>query len=406
MAARVVLVCCIAYLSVISLAGKQAAAPAPKPTPAPAAQKPAAPPAKPSVKPAAKGSQHLAGQVFKNVTVLKDVTVDDFLPLMGLMTAAVGGDCSTCHVGAGTTSVNWPSDAIPAKRKAREMSAMVLAINKQHFGGRAVVTCWSCHRGRSVPVVTPTLSQVYGEPEFIPDDLVYSSVEGMPRPETIIDRYLAAIGGVDKLNAITSYTATGTSLGFRGFGGGGKVQIYAKNPDQRSMIIEYEAAGRDATVRSYDGKIGWIKTPLNVLGEYQLIDGELDGARLDAQLTFPGQIKKALTRLRTIDHAEIDGKEMDVIQGNGPRTLFASLYFDKETGLLSRLVRFSPSPIGRMPTQFDFSDYRDVNGVKMPFKIDFIWLDGRDAIQLDEIKLNAPVDPHVFDKPTVLEKRL
>ena len=94
------------------------------------------------------------------------------------------------------------------------------------------------------------------------------------------------------------------------------------------------------------------------------------------------------------------------VQGNGPRTLFATLYFDKTTGLLRRVVRFSPSPIGRLLTQFDYADYRDVNGVKMPFKIDFVWLDGRDAIQLKEIKLNTPIEPHVFDKPTVLEKRL
>ena len=393
---RLILATCVAYLGAISIAAQQ-----PKPAPKPAAK----PAGKPAAKPAVKGS-HLAGQVFKNVTVLGDVPVDDFLPLMGLMTAAVGGDCSTCHVGAGTTAVNWPADDFPIKRKAREMSAMVLAINKQHFGGRTVVTCWTCHRGRSNPVQTPTLDQVYGTLDFVPDDLVYSTVEGMPAPATILDRYLKAIGGAEKVNAITSYTATGTSLGFRGFGGGGEVQIYAKSPDQRSMIIEYKAEGRDATVRSYDGKTGWIKTPLNVLGEYQLFGGELDGAKLDAQLTFPGQLKTALTRLRTVDAAEIDGREMDVVQGNGPRTLFATLYFDKETGLLRRLVRFSPSPIGRMVTQFDFADYRDVSGVKMPFKIDFVWLDGRDQIQLKEIKLNVPVDGHVFDKPTALETRL
>ena len=171
------------------------------------------------------------------------------------------------------------------------------------------------------------------------------------------------------------------------------------------MIIEYKAEGRDATVRSYDGKTGWIKTPLNVLGEYQLGGTELDGARLDAQMTFPGQIKKVLTRLRTIDPVEINGREMDVVQGNGPRTVFASLYFDKETGLLARMVRYGPTPIGRMPTQLDFDDYRDVDGVNMPFKIDFVWLDGRDAIQLSDIKLNVPVDASKFDKPTALEKR-
>src|SRR5262245_5288444 len=84
--------------------------------------------------PAASGQQ-LAGQVFKNVQVLKDVPVDDFLTVMGLMTAAVGSDCAGCHEAAGTTKVDWAADT-PAKRTARRMSAMVLAINKDNFGGR------------------------------------------------------------------------------------------------------------------------------------------------------------------------------------------------------------------------------------------------------------------------------
>jgi hypothetical protein len=389
---------CVVVAAAVSVAAQQAPKrPAPPKTPpATAAKKPAPAPAP--------GGAQLAGQVFKNVQVLKDVPVDDFLPLMGLMTAAVGGDCSSCHDSAGTDYVIWEADTT-AKRTARRMSAMVLAINKEHFGGRTVVTCWTCHRGRSTPIQTPTLDQVYGTPDLQPADLVMTTGPGLPKPETIVDRYLTAIGGAQKLNTITSYTATGTSQGFRGFGGGGKVQIYAKNPDQRSMIIEYEAQGRDATLRTYDGKTGWIKTPLNVLGLYQLAGSELDGARLDAQLTFPGQIKQVLTRLRTLDPEEINGREMDVIQGNGPRNLFATLYFDKKTGLLARMIRYGSSPIGRLPTQFEFDDYRDVEGVKMPFKVDFIWLDGRDSIQLDSITLNAPIDPSKFAEPTALEKR-
>ena len=90
----------------------------------------------------------------------------------------------------------------------------------------------------------------------------------MPSPDQIIDRYLQAIGGSQRLAAVTSYAAKGTSVGFGGFGGGGAVQIYAKAPDQRTTIIEFkDAPGRDASIRSYDGKIGWIKTPLTVLGE-------------------------------------------------------------------------------------------------------------------------------------------
>src|SRR6267378_7346000 len=347
----------------------------------------------------------LAEQAFKNIQALKGISAADFMGTMGIMTAALGFDCSECHAAAGTDKVDWAADT-PRKVIARRMVNMVAAINQNNFAGRQLVTCWTCHRGRDKPVVTPNIDLVYGVPTLEQDDLVMASVPGLPKPDAIIDKYVQAVGGAQRLANITSFTATGTSIGFGGFGGGGAVQIYAKAPDQRSTIIEFkDAPGRDASIRSYDGKIGWIKTPLTVLGEYQLNGSELDGARLDALLSFPAQIKQALTNLRTIDPATIDDRDVDVVQGNGPRRLFATLYFDKQTGLLVRMVRYGNSPIGRLPTQIDYSDYRDVGGIKMPFRFTFAWLDGRDAFQLNEVQLNVPIDAAQFSRPTSLESR-
>jgi hypothetical protein len=347
----------------------------------------------------------LAEQAFKNIQALKGISAADFMGTMGIMTAALGFDCSECHAAAGTDKVDWAADT-PRKLIARRMVNMVTAINQNNFAGRQLVTCWTCHRGRDKPVVTPSLDLVYGVPTLEPDDLVVASVPGLPKPDAIIDRYIQAVGGAPRLATITSFSATGTSIGFGGFGGGGAVQIYAKAPDQRSTIIEFkDAPGRDASIRSYDGKTGWIKTPLTVLGEYQLSGSELDGARLDAQMAFPSQFKQVLTNLRTLQPATIDDREVDVVQGNGPGRLFATLYFDKETGLLRRMVRYGSSPIGRLPTQVDYADYRDVNGVKMPFRFTFAWLDGRDAFQLNDIRVNVPVDAAKFGRPTSLETK-
>jgi photosynthetic reaction center cytochrome c subunit len=347
----------------------------------------------------------LAEQAFKNIQALRGISAADFMGTMGIMTAALGFDCSECHIAAGTDKVDWAADT-PRKVIARRMVNMVTAINQNNFAGRQLVTCWTCHRGRDRPVVTPTLDLVYGTPTLEPDDLVVASVPGLPKPEEIIDKYLRALGGVQRLAGITSFTATGTSIGFGGFGGGGAVQIYAKAPDQRSTIIEFKnAPGRDASIRSYDGKTGWNKTPLTVLGEYQLSGSELDGARLDAQMAFPSQIKSILTNLRTLQPATINDRDVDVVQGNGPGRLFATLYFDKETGLITRMVRYGNSPIGRLPTQIDYADYRDVNGVKLPFRFTFAWLDGRDAFQLTDVRINVPIDAAKFGRPMSLETK-
>ena len=348
------------------------------------------------------GTQPQAAEtVFKNIQVLKGIPVDDFMDTMGIMSAALGWDCSECHTGAGTDTVKWEADT-EKKRTARRMTLMVAAINRMNFGNRQVVTCWTCHRGRDIPVTMPTIDRVYGEALLEADEIVRQSGAGGPSADQILDRYLEALGGVERLAKVTSFVATGTSEGFRGFGGGGTVQISARAPDQRATIIKFDASiGRQDAIRTFDGKSGWVSAPLAVVPQYALGGSELDGARMDAQLSFPAQIKKVLTQLRVGPPDYIDGRDVDVVQGNGSRGLVATLYFDKQTGLLVRMVRFGTSPIGRAPTQVDFADYRDVPGagVKMPYRWTFGWLNGRDSFELKEVRVNVPLDAKAFAAP-------
>jgi photosynthetic reaction center cytochrome c subunit len=364
----------------------------------------------------------LSEQVFKNVQVLKGIPVDDFMETMGIMAAALQFDCSDCHTNAGTQNVDWAADT-PRKRMARRMVTMVTNINKENFGGRQMVTCWSCHRNRDRPLTTPTMETIYGMPEYQPDDVITQGA-GMPAASTILDKFIAASGGAQRLAGLTSFVGKGTSVGFGGFGGGGDVEIVAKAPDKRATIILFkEETSRGDQIRSYDGKTGWVRTPLNVLGEFQLFGGDLDGARFDAQLSFPGQIKEVLTNLKTGPPTTIkdlpapssqsslqkdisldESHLVDVVQGTGPRNLLVTLFFDRQTSLLLRELRYGVGPIGRVPTQIDYADYRDVNGIKLPFHITYAWLDGRDSIVLNDIKTNVTIDEAKFGKPAPLKK--
>ncbi|MBI2188649.1 MAG: photosynthetic reaction center cytochrome c subunit [Acidobacteria bacterium] len=365
----------------------------------------------------------LAEQVFKNIQVLRGIPVDDFLGTMGIMAAALQFDCSDCHVAAGTEKVDWAADT-PRKRTARAMVAMVAAINKNFFTGRQLVTCWTCHRNRDKPLVTPVMATIYGEPTVERDDVIVQA-PGAPSAESILDRYIEASGGAQRLKGLTSFVGRGTSVSFGGFGGGGDVEIVAQAPDKRATIILFKAeTGRGDQVRSYDGGTGWLRTPLNVLGEFQLTGSDLDGARVDAQLSFPGQIEQILTNLRTGPPATIvdlpaptsqsvlqqgvssgQSHVVNVVQGDGPRGLLVTLYFDQQSGLLLRELRYGGSPIGRIPTQIDFADYRDVSGIRLPFRITFAWLDGRDSIVLNDIRTNVPIDQAKFGRPAPLTPR-
>ena len=125
----------------------------------------------------------------------------------------------------------------------------------------------------------------------------------------------------------------------------------------------------------------------------------LEGAKLEAELSFPARIKQTLTKWRIGFPAIINDREVQVVQGNAAGGAIATLYFDTESGLLVRLVRYSESVVGRTPTQMDYADYREVSGIKIPFRWTVTWLDGRENFQLSQVQPNAPIDVARFAKP-------
>jgi photosynthetic reaction center cytochrome c subunit len=341
-----------------------------------------------------------AREAFKNVTTstLKELSVDDFVASMGLISANLGLDCADCHPNAGTDKADFVIDT-PRKVTARRMVEMVEGINRTNFAGVQRVTCWTCHHGRITPATTISLDAWYDAPNIELDDAVRQE-NGQPTADQVLDKYIQAVGGAPRLAGLTSVVATGNALGYGDLGGNAEFTMLAKAPNQRAILITYKDTQRPASSWSFDGRTGWIKTPRGLLGEYELIGSELDGARFEAQLSFPGQVKQALTNWRGAATRSIGDRDFVVVQGSGPRGFLATLYFDPQTGLLSRVVRYGPSPIGRMPTQVDYADYRDVGGIKFPFEFKFMWLDGRYTAKVSKIETNVAIDAAKFGKPS------
>jgi outer membrane lipoprotein-sorting protein len=337
----------------------------------------------------------LAEDVFKNVQVLRGVPVNDFMGTMGIFSAALGMSCEDCHRAGDSSWANYAAES-PRKQMARSMVVMMTTINKTHFGGRQAVTCFSCHRGTDRPKVTPSVAALYDSPP--PEDPrdIIEQARTSPAAEEVLGRYVEAVGGAARAATITSLTATGTSTGYGPDSEKRPLQVVARAPNQRTMVVR---TSDGASTTTFDGRRGWLAAPFRPVPVLELTGGDLDGLRLDAELAFPSRIREVASRWRVGLASSIGDRDVQVVQGTGAGGATVTLYFDAESGLLVRQVRYVESPVGRLPTQIDYADYRDVSGVKVPFRWTMTWLDGRDTIELTDVRANAPVDPSAFLRP-------
>ena len=264
----------------------------------------AAPPAKPP----------MAEEVFKNVRVLRGIPVDEFMGTMGVFSAALGISCEDCHGSGDTSWDKYALDTSPRKVTARRMIQMMASINQASFGGRQVVTCYTCHRGSDRPKVTPSLARLYGDTSSEEVDDIVRPAPGAPSAEQVLDKYIQALGGAQRLASLTSFVAKGMSAGYGPESTPRPIEIFAKAPGQRTTII-HTLDGDNTT--TYDGRSGWIAAPHRPLPVLPLAGGDLDGVRLDAELSFPARIKDTLRDWRVGLPTEIDDRPVQVVQGTG-----------------------------------------------------------------------------------------
>jgi photosynthetic reaction center cytochrome c subunit len=341
----------------------------------------------------------LAEETFKNVEVLRGIPVDEFMDTMGMFSAATGLNCAHCHaLDAASSGTGWEAYATetPLKRTARRMVRMMNALNKDSFGGTRTITCNTCHRGDQKPKPVPSLAIQYSAPVEDPDDVASFPSSGVPSADSIFDKYVAALGGRARVEGLTSIVSKGTYFGYDTDQSKVPVEIYSKAPASKAMVVHTRVGD---SVRTYDGADAWVASPDRPLLLMSLTGGNLSGARIDTLLSFPAVLKPAAPRWR-VAAATLDERDVYVLQGIlQPREAPLNLYFDEESGLLVRALRFADTVVGRVPIRIDFADYRDVGGLEIPFRITTTWTDGQSTIELTDVQVNVPIDPSHFRQP-------
>jgi hypothetical protein len=320
--------------------------------------------------------------------------VDEFMDAMGMFSASLGYDCVSCHSSELYNNRDAFAIATPMIQRARQMIVMMNAINKQYFGGQPRMSCFTCHRGQDRPGNIPSLALQYGELMDDPNAMtIYPDTRNSV--EQVFTKYITALGGAERVAAVTSYVATGTYEGFNTGGSPIPVDVYAKAPNQRAQVVHMQEG---EAVKTFDGTQAWAAEGWRPMPLLQLTGGNLDGAKLEAIVQFPAGIQKEYANWQ-VSGTLLDGRSTTILQGTNPGQLPVNFYFDAESGLLVRIVRWNRTAVGIVPTQIDYSDYRDVNGVKLPHHLVLTWTDGQNTYVFKQIRPNVPIEAARFARP-------
>jgi hypothetical protein len=332
-------------------------------------------------------AQKKSEEVFKNIRLLKGVPSEQLLPSMEFISSSLGVECTFCHVEG-----HFEKDDKKPKQTARDMMRMMLALNKNSFEGRREVTCYSCHRGARNPVATPMVDGEMRAKAGAGNSRTPELPTNLPTASQLLENYIGAVGGDTAIEGITSRIVKG-SFKFRGQST--SLEIFTKAPNKQTVVRHYRE-GDSVTV--FDGHAAWFSAPGRPARE--LHGADLDAAELDADLQFPLHIQRYYSELHVEYPEKVSEHESYVLlcvrEGQAP----AKLYFDVQSSLLVRVVRYKESALGINPEQIDYSDYRDVHGVQVPFRITTSEPTSSSTIQIDEVQENVPVNEAKFSRPS------
>jgi len=336
-------------------------------------------------------------QARKNIKVLTGLPDSQLIPVMNYMAASLGVRCNYCHVNKGG-QWDYPSDEKEEKLTARVMIKLVLDTNKTTFRGNTEVSCYTCHRGRTSPTALPlplALPAPRPQPSLrpVPGQTTATAAAG-PTADQVLAKYVDALGGqapIDKLKAVVmkgAYTSeNGAPIPY---------EVYMAAPDQFYTML---TTPQGMVERGFDGKLGWEK---DARGVNELAPTMLEDLKSMFLFYRNLKLKEQFTQIRVGRRDKIGDREVITLGGRTADNRREQLFFDAQSGLLLRRIRYTPTMIGIIPQQTDFDDYRDIEGVKFPFTVKVAAVEVSNPIATriyTAIKANVAIDVSKFKMP-------
>src|ERR1041385_832097 len=329
-------------------------------------------------------------QVKKNIQVLKGLPASQLSPLMDYFASSLGVRCDHCH-SLDSTGQGFEKDDLKTKGTARKMIQMVMDLNAKNFGGRTAVSCFTCHGGNDEPVKMIPLPRPPARPRYEEEE---ERAASLPDAGRVLAMYEKALGGSDAMGKIKSRVTKGVSVDSRGMEA--PMEIVQEVPDKYSLTVTMRQ-GMQST-RAFNGKAGWMVSPR---GSRAMSPEQAEEMRNDAGL-FPVSVLKGMSeKLRVRGTDTVNGSTAYELVAPGGEHESVRYYIDSASGLLVRKLTITETMIANIPEQIDYSDYRAVDGVKVPFVLRVAGVDPRDSFtrRATTVEQNGQVDEKKFVMP-------
>jgi hypothetical protein len=328
-----------------------------------------------------------AENIFKNIQVLKGIPARQVLPTMRFFEMSLGVGCDFCHVRG-----NFASDEKPEKKTARSMILMMNDINAKNFSAQEV-TCFTCHGGRSHPLVTPMLSQDAWQMFDRRGRASIPADSGMTARQ-VLDRYVQALGGAKALAKIMTRVMMASEV--QSDSATATVEMYQKSPDLLRSTTTPNDPKYPQHIEAYNGATGWRlmnPRPANDLGGEEL-----------AQLTraaelFPAADLSSFTDVKLLGKEKVGDREVNVITAASRDGSRDKLYFDTKSGLLVRRYVEYRTPLGPLPFAINYDEYREIDGVKVPYTQKWSLPGEEWTDTITQLRNNVPIADSMFVKP-------
>lgn len=357
----------------------------------------------------------LAPEKYKGIQVLKDVPADQLDLTMQYFIAATGFNCASCHMRDQATGAFTFDADTRMKSTARQMIQLVQTVNAGSFGAR--INCATCHQGSNRPaglqmaqMFTPAeltlmsqqaaqqaARQGGGGPGGAPGGRGGANQTPAPPVDEIVNKYITALGGQAAVAKLNSRVMSGTLVNRRGD------SIPFTIEEKGNKVRETDTTPQGATTTVWDGASAWIQPGANAAdlpgfrGQHVSRLNDLRRAA-DLATRYENLTASRPTRLTLTPGAAPIA--VNLLQGSPFAGVTERLYFDADSGLLIRRQIITRTPLnGTLTEVIDYSDYKDVAGVKMPFTIKRNDWNTLDVLTIVDVKPNAQVDDARFAKP-------